>query len=160
MPFSSTANYCKQNWGKTTWIIILLNKHFQTMTTQMFLSPSPAVPKTATDFEFETNFLKNENLFQKTGVPFFIWKIENATFPYKVALSEANETNRMSSTKWTYHEERSFANNNFLWKFCFCLRTSYKELICCTNWPNTHIHTFCKCWSFLWRCFLPIRVLK
>ena len=25
-------------------------------------------------FKFETNFLKNENLFQKTGAPFFSWK--------------------------------------------------------------------------------------
>ena len=25
-------------------------------------------------FDFETNFLKNEKLFQKTGVPFFRWK--------------------------------------------------------------------------------------
>ena len=25
-------------------------------------------------FNFETNFLENENLFQKTGVAFFSWK--------------------------------------------------------------------------------------
>ena len=25
-------------------------------------------------FKFETNFLKNRNLFQKTGVLFFSWK--------------------------------------------------------------------------------------
>ena len=25
-------------------------------------------------FNFETNFLENQNLFQKTGVPFFSWK--------------------------------------------------------------------------------------
>ena len=31
-------------------------------------------------------------------------KIENTTFPYKTALSEVNvKTNRMGSTKWTYH---------------------------------------------------------
>ena len=27
----------------------------------------------------------------------------------------------------------------FLWKFCFCLRSSYKELIWCTSDPNAHI---------------------
>ena len=57
---------------------------------------------------FEINFLKNENLFQKTGLPFFFGestKIENATFPYKTTLSEANvETNRVGSTKWTYRK--------------------------------------------------------
>ena len=39
-------------------------------------------------------------------------KIENATFPYKTALSEASvKTNRMGSTKLTYHKEWSFASN-------------------------------------------------
>ena len=26
----------------------------------------------------------------------------------------------------------------------FCFRTPSKELIKCTNYPNAHIHTFCK----------------
>ena len=39
-------------------------------------------------------------------------KIENAPFPFKTALSETNvKTNRMVSTKWTYHKERSFSGN-------------------------------------------------
>ena len=29
-------------------------------------------------------------------------------------------------------------------KFCFSLRTSYRDWICCTNNPNVHICTFCK----------------
>ena len=42
-------------------------------------------------------------------------KIENALFPCKTALSEANvKTNRMLSTKWNYHKERSFASNYFI----------------------------------------------
>ena len=43
-------------------------------------------------FNFETNFFKNENFFQKTGVLFLVesTRIENATFPYKTAQSEAN----------------------------------------------------------------------
>ena len=49
-------------------------------------------------YNFDTNFLKNENLFQKMKHPFLAksTKIENATFPYKNALSEANvKTNRI-----------------------------------------------------------------
>ena len=46
------------------------------------------------------------------------------------------------------------------WKFCFSLKTSYKELIRCTNDPNPHIRTFCKRWSFIWRCFFPVSILK
>ena len=39
-------------------------------------------------------------------------KIENASYPYKTATSEANvKKNRMVSTKWTYHKGGSFASN-------------------------------------------------
>ena len=50
---------------------------------------------------FETDFLENENFFPKTRVLFLdeSTKIENASFPYKPAISEANvRTNRMVST--------------------------------------------------------------
>ena len=41
--------------------------------------------------------------------------IENATFPYKTALPKPSvNTNRIRSTKWTYHKERSFATNHFI----------------------------------------------
>ena len=65
-------------------------------------------------FNFEIDFLENENLFQKTGAQFLVksTKIENASFPYKTAILEANvETNTMVSTKWTYHKERNFVSN-------------------------------------------------
>ena len=42
-------------------------------------------------------------------------KIESASFPYKTSISEADvKTNRMVSTKWTYHKERIFASNYFI----------------------------------------------
>ena len=67
----------------------------------------------------------------------------------------------MVSKKWTFHKELSFASNCFIfWKFCFSLRTSYKELICCTNNPNAHICTFCERCSFILRCFFSVSILK
>ena len=48
----------------------------------------------------------------------------------------------------------------FFWKYCLSLRTSYTELICCTNNPNAHICTFCKRWNFIWRGFFPVSILK
>ena len=42
---------------------------------------------------------------------------------------------------------------SFFWKFCFSLRTPYKELIWCTNDLNAHIPTFCRRWSFIRQCF-------
>ena len=69
-------------------------------------------------FNFETDFLKNENFFQKLEYRFLVerTKIENkASFPYKIAISEANvKTNRIVTTKWAYHRERSFLSNYFI----------------------------------------------
>ena len=47
-------------------------------------------------------------------------KTENASFPYKTAISEVNvKTNRMVITKWAYHKERSFASYYFFLKLLF-----------------------------------------
>ena len=48
----------------------------------------------------------------------------------------------------------------FFWKLCFSLKTSYKELIWCINNPNTHIRTFYKRWSFIWRYFFLVSILN
>ena len=42
---------------------------------------------------------------------------------------------------------------SYFWKLCFSIRTSYKELIWCTNDTDFHIGTFCKHWSFIWGHF-------
>ena len=68
-------------------------------------------------FNIETDFLENENLFQKPGVPFLVepTKTEKASFPYKTAISEANaKANRKVTTKWAYHRQLSFASNYFI----------------------------------------------
>ena len=97
-------------------------------------------------------FWKTKTFFKKTGVPFLVesTKIENATFSKKTAPSEPSaKTNRKGSTKWTYHKELSFVRNYFIFlNICFQLRPSYKKLIWCANYPNVHIHTFPKRWSF------------
>ena len=62
-------------------------------------------------------FWKTKTFFQKSGVPFFkeSTKTENSWFPDKTAISEANvKKNRIVNTKWTYHKERSFASNYFI----------------------------------------------
>ena len=57
-------------------------------------------------------------------------KTENASFSYKMAISEANvKTNRMVSTKWNNQKERSFASSYFIFrKFSFSLRISYNRV--------------------------------
>ena len=63
-------------------------------------------------FNFETlTFWKTNIFFKKLEYRFLVesTKIENASFPYKTAISEANVmTNRMVSPKWTYHKENDF----------------------------------------------------
>ena len=48
----------------------------------------------------------------------------------------------------------------FFWKIFSCFRTSWKELIWCTNDPSVHIHIFCERWSLILGCFLPVSILK
>ena len=59
-------------------------------------------------------FWKTKAFFKNLEYRFLVetTKIENTLFPFKTALSEANvKTNRMATTKWTYHKEWSFASN-------------------------------------------------
>ena len=56
-------------------------------------------------------FSKTKTLFKKLKYWCLIEriKIENASFPYKTAISEVNvKTNRMVSTKWIYQEGTEF----------------------------------------------------
>ena len=60
----------------------------------------------------------SEKLFSKKLEHRFLvesTKIENASFPYKTAMSEANvKTYKMVTTKWTYHKEQSFGSNCYI----------------------------------------------
>ena len=61
-------------------------------------------------------FWKTKNFFKKLEYRFLVEtiKIENASFPFKTGLSEANvKTNRMAATKLTYHKKWGFASNCF-----------------------------------------------
>ena len=62
-------------------------------------------------------FWKTKTFFKKLEYLFLVesTKIENISFSFKTAISEANvKTNRMESTQWTYYKERSFASNYFI----------------------------------------------
>ena len=88
-------------------------------------------------------FWKTKTFLRKLEQSFLVesTKIENASFPHKTAISETYiKTNRMVSRKWTYHKGESFPSNYLIFlKICFSWRTSYEELIWCTNDPNAHI---------------------
>ena len=73
-------------------------------------------------------FWKTKTFFKKLENRFLVetTQIKNTSFPFKAALSEANvKTNRMTTTKLTYHKEWSFGSNYFIfWKIYFSFRTS------------------------------------
>ena len=62
-------------------------------------------------------FWKAKTFFKKLEYRFLVetTKIENTSFPFKTALSEANiKTNRMVTAKWNYHKAWSFASNCYI----------------------------------------------
>ena len=101
-------------------------------------------------FNFETDFLENEYLFQKKAL-----SLKKHHFHTKLLY----EKPMLRQIEWWVQNGPITKNrvlpvtNSFFWKFCFSLRNSYKELIWCTNHSNAHIPTF---WSFIWRCFFPV----
>ena len=65
-------------------------------------------------FNFTTDLPYNDFFFKKLEHYYLLesTKIEKASFPCKTAMSEANvKTNRMGSTKWSYHKDQNFASN-------------------------------------------------
>ena len=74
-------------------------------------------------------FWKTKTYLKKLECSFLVEriKIENTSFPYKVAISETNvKANRMMSTKWTFRKELSFANKYiFFFKILFQLKNMF-----------------------------------
>ena len=89
-------------------------------------------------------------------------KIDNITFPYKTALSEANvKTNRMGSTKLTYHKERSFASNHFPFsKILFQFRNLVYRVDLMYQPPKCPYSYFSKALEFTLGCFFPVSFIK
>ena len=83
-------------------------------------------------------FWKSKNFLKKLDYHFLVesTNIESASFPM------------LRPIEW-WEQNGPITKNGvllvtaFFWKFCFNLRTSYKELIWCTNDPNAHAPTFC-----------------
>ena len=115
-------------------------------------------------FTLKQIFWKTKTFFKKLeyGLLAESTEIESASFSYKTAISEANvKTNRMGVQNGPFRKNGDLpVTTLFFRKFCFSLRTFYKELIWCTNHPNVYIHTFRKHWSFICRCFFTEYILN
>ena len=83
----------------------------------VFMSQSVKVSNVFNTLTLKQIFWKTKTFFKKLEYRFLVetTKIENTSFPFKTALSEANvKTNRIATTKWTYHKEWSFASSYFI----------------------------------------------
>ena len=85
-------------------------------------------------FIFETNFLKNRNLFSKnwsTAFQFKVLRLKAQYFHTKLPCHKPV----LRQIEWRIQNEPGTRNGVlpgttlFFWKFCFSLKTSYKELI-------------------------------
>ena len=89
--------------------------------------------------------------------------IDNITFPYKTALSEANvKTNRMVIIKLTYHKERSFASNHFPFlKILFQFRNLVYRVDLMYQPPKCPYSYFSKALEFYFGVFFfPVSIFK
>ena len=109
-------------------------------------------------------FWKTKTFFKKLEYRFLVeaTKIENTSFPFKTALSEANvKTNRMATTKWTYQKEWSFASNCFIFlENLFQFKHLLKGDNLMYQRPRCPYSFFRKHWSLILRCFSPVSILK
>ena len=115
-------------------------------------------------FNLEQIFWKIKTFFKKLEYCFLVetTKIENTSFPFKTALSEANvKTNRMATTKWTYHKEWSFASNYFIFLGnLFQFQNLLKRVYLIYQPPKFPYSIFRKRWSLILECFFPVSILK
>ena len=121
-------------------------------------------------FNFETDFLGNENLIQKNWSTVFQLKALRLK-AHHCHTKLLHQKPMLRQIEWwvqygpiTKNKVLS-ATTLFFWKLCFSLRTSYTDFlfikrIWCTNDPNTHSPTFWKRWSFIWRSFFTVSILK
>ena len=95
---------------------------------------------------FNTSTLKqtfSKFLFKKLEYRFWVEniKMESALFPHKLPYQKSI----LRQIEWWVQNEAITKNGVlpittlFFWFFCFSLKTSYKELIWCTNHPNTQL---------------------
>ena len=83
---------------------------------------------------FKQIFLKMKIFFKKLGYRFQTKILRSKTHHFHTKLPCQSEAkfirNRMRSTKWTYHKERSFARDYFIFsKISFHFRTFYEDFI-------------------------------
>ena len=109
--------------------------------------------------------LEISNVFNNLTLKQIFWKMK--TFFKKLENCFVVESTTIESIRqmlrqieWRVQNAVLPVPTFFFWKFCFSTRTCYKALIWSTNYPNVHIHTFPKRWSFIWGCFFPENILK
>ena len=107
-------------------------------------------------------FWKRKTFFEKLEYYFLVetTKTENISFPWKLLCHKP----MFRQMEWRIQNgpitKSGVLPTLFFWKICSSFRTSWKELIWCTNDSNVHIRIFPKRWSLILGCFFPVSILK
>ena len=94
----------------------------------MFLCDDQWKFQTFQHFNFEINFRENENLFQKTGVPFFSWN--HYDLKHIISIQNCCEKPMLRQIEWRLQNGPIIKSGVlpvttlFFWKICFSFRTS------------------------------------
>ena len=111
------------------------------------------------NLNFDITSEKRKHFLKNWSTVFLVesTKIDSITIPYKTALSEANiKTNRMGTTKLTYHKEQSFACNNFPFsKILFQFRNLEYRVDLTHQTPKCPYSYFLKALEFYFGVFFP-----
>ena len=83
-------------------------------------------------------------------------KIENKRFSYKTGWKNLRGVQNGPTVKNGVLPLTTL----YFRKFKFSIRTSYKYLLSCINYSNSHIYNFLKCLSFIWGCVFRYRILN
>ena len=113
----------------------------------MFLSESQWKFGTFSILTLKQILWKTKTFLKKTGVLLFTWSYLLLTWRLKMHYFHTkllSQKPMLRQIEWWVEngpitKKRVLpATALFFWKFCFSLRTSYKELILCTNDPNVY----------------------
>ena len=123
------------------------------------------------NFNFETItltlkqiFWKTKTFFKKLEYCFLVEsnKVKNVIFPYKASLSEVKfKTNRTGSIKWTYHKERSFVSNYFIFlKIVFQFKNLLQRVDLMHQLPKCPYSYFMKALEFYLKVLFLLSILN
>ena len=130
-------------WGFSKWASVW--EIFKMALGHVFMWQSVEMLKNVNILTLRQTFRKTKTIFKKLDYRFLVESNKNKTHHFHIKLPLQKPMLKQTEwwqQNWPITKNRVLpVTNLFFWKFCFSLRTSYKELIWCTK--CAHVRTFC-----------------